>query len=79
MNRTENEGADYSTVKLIPDRIDRTLYFVLQQESRRAYGRAVSRVVIHLNKIHLNHSQILAIVQCSNNPKPNLNPNFNPP
>ena len=42
-----------------------------QQESRRAYGTAVSRVVIHLNKIHLNHCQIVTIGQCSNNPKPN--------
>ena len=48
-------------------------------ESRRAYNTAVSRAVIHLNKIHLNHSQILTITQCSNNPKPNLNPSPNPP
>ena len=34
------------------------------QESRRAYGTTVSGVVIHLNKIHLNHSQILTIAQC---------------
>ena len=28
-------------------------FFKLEQESRRAYGTAVSGVVIHLNKIHL--------------------------
>ena len=27
------------------------------QKSRKAYGTAVSGVVIYLNKIHLNHSQ----------------------
>ena len=32
-----------------------------QQESRRAYGTAVRRVVVHLNKIHLNHSRILTL------------------
>ena len=50
----------------------------LKQESRRAYGTAVSRVVIHLHKIHLNHNQILTIVQCLNNPEPEFNPNPNP-
>ena len=48
---------------------------MFQQESRRAYGTAVSKVVIRLNKIHLNHSQILTIAQCSNDIKPNLTPN----
>ena len=41
-----------------------------EQESRRAYGTAVSGVVIHLNKMSLDHSQILTIAQCSNNPNP---------
>ena len=35
-----------------------------QQESQRAYGTAVSKVVIHFNYIHLNYSEILAIHLC---------------
>ena len=34
---------------------------ISQQEIRRAYGTTVSGVVIHLNLIHLNRSQILTI------------------
>ena len=41
-----------------------------EQESCRAYCTAVSRVVIHLNKIHLNDSQILTITQCLNEKVP---------
>ena len=43
-----------------------------KQESQRAYGTAVSGVVIRVNKIHQNHCQILTIAQCSNNNNPNL-------
>ena len=35
-----------------------------QQEIHRTYGTAVSRVDIQLNKIHLNHGEILAIHLC---------------
>ena len=30
---------------------------VKKQEGHRAYGTAISRVIIHQNKIHLDHSQ----------------------
>ena len=43
-----------------------------KQESPRAYGTAVSGIVIHVNKILWNHSQIWTIAQCSNNPNPIL-------
>ena len=33
---------------------------IFKQESRRAYGTAVSKVVIHLNEIQLNSSEIKA-------------------
>ena len=43
------------------------------QESLKAYGTAVSRLVIHLNKIILNHSQIWGASE--HDPNPNYNPN----
>ena len=36
-----------------------------KQESHWAYGKAVRRVDIQINQIHLNHSEILAIHLCT--------------
>ena len=41
-----------------------------KQESPRAYGTAVSRLVINLNEIHLNHSQIWGVSEHDPNPNP---------
>ena len=40
------------------------LHKITIARNRRAYGTVVSTVVLHLNLIHLNHSQILAIHKC---------------
>ena len=45
----------------------------IKQGSCWAYGTAVSGLVIHLNKIYLNHSQIWGASEYE--PNPNYNPN----
>ena len=43
------------------------IHFMVQQESRRAYGTAVRGLVIHLNKIHLTLT--LKVLNPNPNPK----------